>query len=352
MPTSPAHNPRPSIRDVAEKAGVSHTTASMALRGDPRISKATRLKVVEAAKALDYHPHALVSELMAQLRTLRASTERETLGFITAWPTRDGWMKLPNHRRFFNGVESHARQMGYKVEVFWLREQNMNSRRMSQILRNRGIRGIILQALPHPHGHLSLQWQHFAAVTKGLTIVRPRLHRVISSHFEDMRLVTHQLRRMGYRRPGLALSRNLDLRVDHAWLAAYLLMQHDLPEPDRIPAIVLDSDGDTRLLSEWYGRHKPEVILFTGLPVEEWTRRVGLRVPEVVGLVHLDWSSEYGGLAGVNANAEAMGAAVVDLLAGQLYAHEYGIPEREKIVAVNGTWVPGPSVRQQRALRQ
>ena len=82
---------RASIRDVARQAGVSHTTASLALRGDPRIPAGTRRRVVLAARQLDYRPHAVVADLMAQLRTLKVKGDTATLGFITACPTRDGW---------------------------------------------------------------------------------------------------------------------------------------------------------------------------------------------------------------------------------------------------------------------
>jgi LacI family transcriptional regulator len=301
--------------------------------------------VLKAARQLDYRPHAVVSSLMAQLRTLREKPVAETIGFITAWPTRDGWQKSPNHRRFFAGVKRRAGELGYKVEVFWLREPGMTSRRMSQILRVRGIRGLILPPLPKAHGHLSLEWRHFAAVAKGLTIARPRLHRVISSHFEDMRLVGHHLKRLGYRRLGLVLDAELDARVDRAWRAAYLLHQHDLPSRDRVPPLVMSIGESARKFGSWFAKHRPEVIVFSGLPVCEWGKEIGLRVPEDAGLVHLDWSEEVGSLAGIDADAEALGAAAMDLLVGQLHAHEYGIPWREKIVAVSGRWVMGPSIR-------
>jgi LacI family transcriptional regulator len=336
---------RASIRDVARQAGVSHTTASLALRGDPRISAATRRRVVLAARQLDYRPHAVVADLMAQLRTLKIKADTVTLGFITAWPTRDGWEKSPNHRRFFAGVQARARELGYKVEEFWLREPGMTSRRMSQILRARGIRGLILQSLPKAHGHLSLEWRHFTAVAKGVTVARPRLHRVISSHFEDMRLVGHHLKRLGYRRPGLVLDAELDARVDRAWLAAYLLHQHDLPARDRVPGLIVGAGQKAAKFARWFAQHRPEVILFTGLPLLAWIKDLGLRVPEDVGLVHLDWSEEVGPLAGIDAEAEMLGAAAVDLLVGQLHAHEYGIPAREKIVAVSGRWIAGASLR-------
>jgi len=337
--------PRASIRDVAREAGVSHTTASLALRSDPSISAETRRRVLTAARRLHYRPHAVVSSLMAQLRTLKVKSSPATIGFITAWPTRDGWQKWPNLQRFFVGVKARARELGYGVEVFWLREPGMTGRRMSQILRARCIQGLILQSLPKAHGHLSLEWRHFAAVAKGVTIARPRLHRVISSHFEDMRLVGHHLKRLGYRRPGLVLDAELDARVDRAWLAAYLLHQHDLPACDRVPPLVMRTGETARKFGSWFTKHRPEVILFSGLPVDEWVNGMGLRVPEDVGLVHLDWSEEVGALAGIDADAEAIGAAAVGLLVGQLHAHEYGIPVREKIVAVSGQWVMGSSIR-------
>jgi LacI family transcriptional regulator len=238
--------------------------------------------------------------------------------------------------------------LGYRIETFWLREPGMTSRRMSAILRTRGIRGLILQSLPKAHGHLSLEWRHFAAVAKGLTISRPRLHRVTTSHFEDMRLVVHHLKRHGYRRPGLVLDADLDARTDQAWTAAYLLDQQQRPARERVPALVLDSDREVRRFADWFARHHPDVILFSRLPVPAWLAEGGIRVPADVGLVHLDWSPEVAPLAGIDAAPEAAGAAAVDLLVGQLHANEHGVPAREKIVAVRGRWVPGTSLRASR----
>lgn len=51
------------LHHVARMAGVSHTTVSMALRGDPRIKDSTREKVLEAARALAYVPNAAARSL-------------------------------------------------------------------------------------------------------------------------------------------------------------------------------------------------------------------------------------------------------------------------------------------------
>lgn len=48
---------RPSIRDVAEAAGVSTAAASMALRDKGRMADATRARIRAAAEELGYRPN-------------------------------------------------------------------------------------------------------------------------------------------------------------------------------------------------------------------------------------------------------------------------------------------------------
>lgn len=51
------------MRDVAQLAGVSEATVSLALSGNPRISATTRLKVIKIADQLGYRPHAAARSL-------------------------------------------------------------------------------------------------------------------------------------------------------------------------------------------------------------------------------------------------------------------------------------------------
>ena len=227
--------PRLSIRDLTAQIGVSHTTVSLALRNSPRITPAVRKQVQKAARQAGYHADPTVSNLMARLRMIRTTAVRETLGFITAWPTRNGWRDAPNHVRFFDGAAHRAREAGYVFEEFWMKEAGMTSRRMSRILRARGIRGLVLCSLPNVGGRLALEWKQFACVAKGLTVQHPPVHRVVSSHYEDMHLVLEQLARRKYQRVGLVLGEALSARVDRAWLASYLLHQNDVSKGDRVP---------------------------------------------------------------------------------------------------------------------
>jgi LacI family transcriptional regulator len=54
------------IKDVADHAGVSVTTASYAINGKGTISEATRKRVLRAAEELNYHPNAFARNLKRQ----------------------------------------------------------------------------------------------------------------------------------------------------------------------------------------------------------------------------------------------------------------------------------------------
>jgi LacI family transcriptional regulator len=62
--SSAGHLPR--MDDVARLAGVNKATVSRALKGDHRISAATREKVWKAAKVLGYHPDAVARGLSSK----------------------------------------------------------------------------------------------------------------------------------------------------------------------------------------------------------------------------------------------------------------------------------------------
>jgi LacI family transcriptional regulator len=89
------------LRDVAARAGVSVSTASRSLSGDPAISEPTRHRVAEAASALQYRPHA-------GARSLRTRSSR-LIGVLV--PTSgDAY-----YGEVVSGVELRARERDHHV---------------------------------------------------------------------------------------------------------------------------------------------------------------------------------------------------------------------------------------------
>ena len=77
---------RPTSADVASAAGVSRTTVSFVLNGrsDVKIPTATRIRVIEAAARLDYHPHAPARQLAGGRSHVIALVLRQTPEQIAA----------------------------------------------------------------------------------------------------------------------------------------------------------------------------------------------------------------------------------------------------------------------------
>lgn len=89
------------LHDVARAAGVSLSTASRALRHDPRISVATRRSVRKTARELGYIPNVAA-------RSLRAKRTR-ILGLLLAD------LSDPVHGQIAAGFEQEAAEHGYRV---------------------------------------------------------------------------------------------------------------------------------------------------------------------------------------------------------------------------------------------
>jgi DNA-binding LacI/PurR family transcriptional regulator len=66
---------RHTLRDVAERAGVSHQTVSRVINNHPYVAEETRVRVQEAIDALDYRPNKAAQSLVTK--------RSQTLGIIT-----------------------------------------------------------------------------------------------------------------------------------------------------------------------------------------------------------------------------------------------------------------------------
>jgi LacI family transcriptional regulator/LacI family repressor for deo operon, udp, cdd, tsx, nupC, and nupG len=89
------------IKDIAKAAGVSHTTVSRALRGNPAISNTTTARIERLAQDMGYVPSAVAQSLHAQ-QTL-------TIGMVVTTIADPFIVKV------VEGVESVAQAAGYSV---------------------------------------------------------------------------------------------------------------------------------------------------------------------------------------------------------------------------------------------
>jgi DNA-binding LacI/PurR family transcriptional regulator len=334
------------LKNIAEKAGVSLMTVSRALRQQGNVSPETQARIRQIADELGYRPHPLVSALMSYRRAAKPAQSHSSLAFITSFRTRDGWRNRKIYQEFFQGAAEAADRHGYRLEEFWLREPGMSAQRLSRILFNRNISGVIIAPLPVSQGHLRLDWEKFSAVTFSYTLARPLLHRVANHQFRSMRLAMRQLRRLGYQRIGLAMPASLDARIGHQWMGAFLMEQRRSPAKDHVaPCLLEDRHWNEANFREWFLRHKPDVIVTQQVKILDWLDNLGKKVPGQIGFAHLNCPDASGRYAGIYQNSVVIGRVGVDFLVSMIQRNERGVPALAHTLLVEGSWVDGATAK-------
>jgi len=333
---------RATLRDIAQRAGCHYSTVSLALREHPRIPEETRLRIQEIAHELGYRPDAMLAALCAYRGQKRTSERRGVIGWLTNHSTEWGWRNSGCNRDYFEGASTRAAERGYSLECFWLGAPKMTGARMSHILWTRNIQGLLLP----PQEELcsmEIAWHRFSAVTFGYTLTDPKLHLVSNHEYRTMGKLFSELQQRGYQRLGLVNRRDHDERVDHNWLAAYLVEQNQLHRKNRLPPLILDCWDDRAFLA-WYRAHRPDAIV-TRLPeVLVSLRAVGLRVPSDVGVAFHSLDEGCKGLSGMKKNSFQIGVMAVDLLVDMLHRNERGVPAIPYRLMVEGSWCEGKTL--------
>lgn len=124
---------RVSIKNIAEKVGVSNATVSLVLNGkgkDGRVGAAMAEKIKKVAKELNYEPNNLA-------RSLRVGKSK-TIGLIVADITNPFFANLAFH------IQEYAEEFGYTVIITNTNESASKLRERLNILKSQQVDGFII----------------------------------------------------------------------------------------------------------------------------------------------------------------------------------------------------------------
>jgi LacI family transcriptional regulator len=181
--------PRPTLKDVAREAGVSIKTVSRALNDEPRISPATRQKVLDVVAALGFRPNTLA-------RHMRAGGRDRTVALVI--PD----MANPFFGSVAAGVESTIRDHGLTLIVGSSDEEPERERLLvTAFLDRQAAALLIVPTASGDHGYLRAERR------RGLPIVfidRPPVRLtadcVVSANYAGAREAVAHLAAQGHRR--------------------------------------------------------------------------------------------------------------------------------------------------------
>jgi LacI family transcriptional regulator len=336
----------PTMHEIAERAGVAKATVSLALRNDPRLRVETRRRIQKLAEKMGYRTNATVANLMAQLRSTRPPKYQATLGLLKVSSEPKRHTGICTFREWEKSCNERAIQLGYGLDPFWLYEPGISPARLGEILESRNIRGLVVvqlldrSGLPHEFDPI---WEHFACVVVGVRPVWPPLNYCTNDQFATAFHATKRLWEYGYRRMGLVLSPDVDAMVDRRFSAGFWAGLEEVQAAERIPTFPFNPLHEVSFRA-WYAQHNPDVILCINHEVKKWIWEMNIKVPEEVGLAHLDCHEEFPDWAGMRQNNTLVGAAAVDMLVAQLHRNEFGLPKYSKASFIQGTWVDGPTI--------
>jgi LacI family transcriptional regulator len=335
------------LQQIARAADCSLATVSYALRDDPRIRPETRTRVRQVAAELGYRPNPRFSALMSHIRKSRPVAAGERIAFVWVHTSRSESARDPFLQRIFHGAKARAEALGYRLDEFWTAERGMNDRRLSQVLKSRGITGVLLSPVMHEaEVTLDLEWSHFAPAVIGSARWNPELHHAGHHHYLAMRMALERLAAAGCRRPMAILEADVNERARRAWEAAFPVFH-----PSRTAAgelLLIGIPGDRRALARRLRKGRPDAFVVSSEVVIHQLKAMGWAPPEDIPTISLHWVPTEPEIGGVDQSYDMIAANAVDLVVSQLNSNETGVPPWPRMLLFPGRWVepgrPHPSL--------
>jgi LacI family transcriptional regulator len=332
---------RPTLRDIATRAGFGKTTVSLALRCDPRIPDATRRKVQQVADELGYRPDPVLAQI-ASHRWRGVAPKGSTLAFVTT--------NHPGLRRVLDGpaiqgARAQAQAMGYGLEHFRF-EDYSDAAHLARVIANRGIRGVIIGQVMREELCREFPWQQFTVIACNTGFHRPPVNLVMVDHAHAVVQAWRTAEARGYKRIGVALFDEGSAIDEFDKTAAALYCQQPHADSRRIPVLHFKV-GDKAAVDTWVREHRPDVVLGFNESVYWTLQQCQYQVPREIAfaalMVELD-NPDVKAIAGMDYRPDLLGAAAVESLDIALRANRLGPAERQSVLMVESKWKEGETL--------
>jgi len=337
------------LADIAAKAGVHVTTVSLALRDHPSIPPVTRARIRDVARKFGYQRDPLLDALNFH----RARRNQQPRSVNSAFVVHAGTTRLFSGSHYqplvYAGAKAAAEARGHTLDIFVVGQGHLAPARLNTILNTRGITGVLLSTFEIDIEQLDLDWDQFCAVKIECLHLTPHLDAISNDQLQVARLAMQQLRRLGYRRIGLATAREDQTRLAESFGMGVLIEQASLPEAECVPPLIFslaEVPQLPRLIPAWMQANQIDVIISNWIELFETFATAGIRLPENVAFACLDVPPTMPHVAGVVQNHRLVGQRAMEQLAIMTDAYQRGVPEAQTITFIPGYWQNGVTAPQ------
>jgi len=336
---------RIALKDIAERAGVSVATVSLALRGKGEVAHHTIERVRRIAEEIGYRPNPVLSAL-ASKRFSEARSIKGTGVALLEFPVLPGG-RYVKESQYRPGLMEEAHRLGYTVSVV-TPEDIPDVPALFHRLYHRAVQGLIISGSfdPATWGK-DFDWDAFSIVQCARYGVAGPFHTVRPNVFQTVKTVFHTLLARGYRRIGFAIGRHETIIEDdedrHG--TAFALISEHLSRAERIP-IYLGPHADRKAFVKWVQAHKPDVVVGFTSGHYWYLREAGYRIPDDVGFVALH-QTESGppAIAGMRQNTREIARQTVYLLDQLVRTQTRGLAGHPMDLLIPSLWENGDTIK-------
>lgn len=322
-------------RDVAQACGVHPSTICLALKNSPSIPLETRRRIQAVADELGYQPNVAARNL-ALLRTEKKSGGSLPIAWINQELRREHWRADPVAQVYYEGARRQAEALGFHLEDIWAQQPGMTVSRVIQIVRARGIEGVMFPVHRRfDFGFLSPAWSDFALVGFNDLRFGEWSDVFCPDYYQNADLAVRQLRATGYSRIGFITTPQAEASTNGLAHGCFLRHQSSWPQPARIPVCqpVGDETAKHAAVNEWLRDYRPDAVLCDDAGAESWA-------PVQNGDAHWVQLQCCAGRSesGIDVAGAEIAAAAVECVVGKMRRFEKGLRTSSRLHFIKGTW--------------
>lgn len=324
-------------RDVANACGLHPSTVCLALKNSPSIPELTRRRIQALAEKLGYSPNVAARNL-ALLRGERKTGSHFPLAWVNQERDRDHWRTDREASVYFQAARQRAEENGYHLEEVWSREPGMTGSRLVQILKARGVEGVLFPV--HQSFDFALMnpgWSEFSLMGMNDLRLGEWIDVVSPDYYRNTALALQRLQGLGCGNIGLALTAQFDAATNGLVRSSFLRFQTDTGDAGRCPVLRCGGSHSIEEIEGWLRQHRPDVVLCHERGLCERVR--GLLHSGTA--VHVGTTGATGGAGALDVRAGEIASAAIDCLIAKMRRFERGVRDATRVQAVRGVWVDG-----------
>lgn len=344
----PRHTP--TLKSIAEAAGVTTMTVSRVLRNQPHVVPEIRQRVLALAEEVGYRPNAFAAAL-AGYRTEARHAHRANLACLVGHKglAANPLSVFEHYRLMSYFAQEYAARHGYSMDLMWVHEPGVTPEQIMRTVQARGVAGLVLLSMHS--SEIAFPWKHYSCAYISYNN-RPtgRLCFPYTTYDieEDMTVAYNAAAERGYRRIGLVSPPVALGDMQHRTLGAYLAARHLLHPKSNLP--VLESNFHPsheakakENFGKWFTKNRPDAIICAMRGASQFFRRWGVRIPEDVGVLEINILKD-DGTTGMRRPFAALAEQGVKQVIDQISRNERGEIENAPGIALASEWVEGKTL--------